>query len=133
MTGTGWPDDEIELFLRMQFDLQQKHYQAHYPGADFQVIWADTRPIGRLYVHRTASEIRIMDIALLPEQRRQGIGTELLLTLIGESEAKGIPLTLHVEGNNPIRAYYARLGFVPGESRGIYCFMERRPGALAGE
>lgn len=131
MAATGWPAEAVRDFLRMQFDLQDKHYRSYYPGADFQVIVCGGEAVGRLYVHRTLREIRIMDIALLKAWRRQGIAAALLRDLIRESEEKQAPLTLHVEFNNPVREYYARLGFAQGELRGVYYFMERRPLSMA--
>ena len=62
----------------MQFDAQHAHYQEHYAGAAFDVILVDGQPAGRLYVAREADEIRIVDIALLPEFCNRGIGTTLL-------------------------------------------------------
>ncbi len=131
MAATGWAPEEVTHFLSMQFDLQRKHYQTYYHGADFSVILCGDAPAGRLYVHRTSKEIRIIDIALLPEWQGQGVGRELMSRLVSESEQTCLPLTLHVEFNNPIREYYTRLGFVQGELRGVYHFMEYRPKSLA--
>ena len=51
----------------MPFDAQHAYYQEHYAGAAFDVILVDGQPAGRLYVARESDEIRIIDIALLPE------------------------------------------------------------------
>src|ERR1051326_2596340 len=77
-----WTEAERDSFLRQQFDAQDRCYRGNYPGAEFQVILVDTQAAGRLYVHRRPAEIRIMDIALLPEYRRKGIGTYLLRSLL---------------------------------------------------
>lgn len=130
MSRSGWPQANIDQFLGMQFELQHKQYQEHYSGADFDLILADREPIGRLYVHRTSSEIRIMDIAILTPWKRRGIGSWLLKQLIAESVEKKLPLGLHAESNNPILPYYERLGFVKGELRGVYYYLERPPRIL---
>jgi ribosomal protein S18 acetylase RimI-like enzyme len=70
-----------------------------------------------------------MDIALFIEYRRQGIGRQLLQTLLQEADQKNSPVSLHVEMNNPILPYYQRLGFQEIELRGIYRFMQRPAGA----
>src|SRR6476469_3519979 len=67
LAPTGWSDEEKAVFCRRQFDAQSAHYRENYPGASLQVIERDGVSIGRLYVARWESEIRIMDIALLPE------------------------------------------------------------------
>src|SRR5882672_3989068 len=69
LAATGWSEPQQESFLRMQFQAQDKHYRGNYPGADLQIIRVDGQPAGRLYIHRRAGEIRIMDIALLPAFR----------------------------------------------------------------
>jgi hypothetical protein len=67
-----WETAQKEKFLRMQFNAQHKYYTENYPGANFQVILMDEQPVGRLYTHNRENEIRIMDIALLPENRGRG-------------------------------------------------------------
>ncbi|HEX9638725.1 MAG TPA: GNAT family N-acetyltransferase [Acidobacteriota bacterium] len=122
-----WSEPEKEAFLRLQFDAQDRHYQEHFPAAAFQIIELDAQPIGRLYVDRRADEIRLIDIALLPEFRGAGIGTALLMELIDEAAAAGKPLRIHVERFNPALRLYQRLGFRPLEEHGVYLLMEYRP------
>src|SRR5205807_3029594 len=83
---TGWSDADKAVFCRRQFDAQTAHYTAHYPGALLQIIERGGLAIGRLYVAHWEREIRIMDIALLPEHRGAGIGTKFLRELQGEAE-----------------------------------------------
>ena len=89
-----------------------------------QVIERDGQAIGRLYVARWEREIRIMDIALLPEHRGSGIGTQLLRELQDEARSSGKSLTIHVERFNPALGLYQRLGFRQIEDKGVYLLME---------
>jgi ribosomal protein S18 acetylase RimI-like enzyme len=91
------------------------------------VIAVDGEPVGRLYVHRGPSEIRIVDIALLPEHRGDGLGTLLLRDLLAEADAAGKSVTIHVERMNPALRLYERLGFSVAEDKGVYLFLERSP------
>jgi ribosomal protein S18 acetylase RimI-like enzyme len=118
-----WQQGAREAFLEHQFSAQDGHYRANYPGASFDVIEVDGEPAGRLYVHRGAEEIRIMDIALAPAFRGRGVGTELLRELMSEAAGSGCSLSIHVEMNNPARRLYERLGFVPAGEHGIYVLM----------
>jgi ribosomal protein S18 acetylase RimI-like enzyme len=111
----------------MQFQAQHVWYREHYEGAQFDLLLVDGAPAGRLYVHRREAEIRLMDIALMPEYRNSGIGSSLLRELMSEAEAAGKPLTIHVEKYNPAMSLYLRLGFKPIEDRGPYDLMEWRP------
>ena len=124
----AWDDALKHAFVEQQFAAQDAHYRGNYPGASLDVIEVEGERAGRLYVHRGAHDVRIMDIAVAPPFRRRGIGTALLRTLIGEAEASARTLSIHVEANNPARALYDRLGFVPVGEHGVYVLMERAPG-----
>jgi ribosomal protein S18 acetylase RimI-like enzyme len=121
---TGWSDEQKAAFCRKQFDAQSAHYTAHYPGALLQIIEQSGMPIGRLYVAHWEREIRIMDIALLPEHRGAGIGTKFLRELQDEARSAGKPLTIHVERYNPARRLYERLGFKIVEEQQVYLLMQ---------
>ncbi len=106
-----WSAAEKDEFLAQQFHAQRQHYRTHYPGASFDVIELDGTPIGRLYVARLESEIRLMDVALLPEFRGRGVGRALCETLLAEARREGCVVSLHVESDNPAKRLYERLGF----------------------
>ncbi|HSS51113.1 MAG TPA: GNAT family N-acetyltransferase [Thermoanaerobaculia bacterium] len=125
-----WTEEQKAAFVRQQFEAQHGWYQEHYQGASFDIILMDGVPAGRLYVHRRAAEIRLVDIALLPEFRKGGLGTSILLDLLAEGEDVGKPVTIHVEVYNPAMRLYERLGFRPIEERGPYLLMEWRPSQL---
>jgi ribosomal protein S18 acetylase RimI-like enzyme len=126
-----WSAAEKTAFLRMQFDAQHRDYQKRFAGAAFLVIERGGEPIGRLYVHRAADELRIIDIALLPAHRGAGIGTALLRGLLQEARATERPVRLYVEQANRARALYDRLGFTAIGETGVYVLMEWRPPAIA--
>ena len=111
----------------MQFEAQDRHYRAHYDGAEFLVIEAEATAIGRLYLHHGSAGLRIMDIALLPDWRGKGIGTALLRQLLVQAHSAGQAVSIHVEQFNPARHLYARLGFEPVSENGPYLLMESQP------
>lgn len=133
MALVPWSDDEKEAFLRMQFNAQHTHYQKHFPDASYQVIERAGRPIGRLYVDRRTDEIRIIDIALLPEERGSGIGGALLQEVLEEAAACGLPVRIHVEKHNPALHLYHRLGFREIQDQEVFWLMEWTPPRQAGE
>ena len=124
LAAVEWDGAQKAAFVEMQFDAQHAYYQEHYAGAGFDVILVDGQPAGRLYVAREADEIRIVDIALLPDFCNRGVGTTLLRGLQSEAAAAGKPLRIHVERFNPALRLYERLGFHPIADRGVYLFME---------
>ena len=126
-----WDAGQKEGFLRAQVAAQDQWYHEHYAGATFDVVLVDGEPCGRLYVHRGDAEIRIMDIALLPEQRGDGIGSALLGELLDEADAAGKRVSIHVERFNPALRLYDRLGFTVAEDKGVYLLLARAPGREA--
>lgn len=126
----NWPDEQWEQFIRMQFNLQHSQYMRNYKNPAFAIILENNVPAGRFYVDRGDNDYRLIDVALLPEFQRRGIAGKLLDSLLREAEADGMPVSLHVEKNNPILAYYRRLGFRIEEDKGVYFFMVRRSAGL---
>ncbi len=123
-----WDEAQKTAFLRMQFTAQHRYYQAQFTAAAFLVILRDGEPVGRLYVERREDEIVIIDIALLPEHRRAGLGGTILRDLLAEADRGGKPVRIHVERFNPALRLYERLGFTRVGDTGVYYLMERAPG-----
>lgn len=119
-----WTVAEQDAFVRMQFDAQDQAYREAYPDARFDLVVLDGQVVGRLYVARSRTGIRVVDIALLPGHRGRGLGTFLLLDLLDEAAGAGRTVSIHVEVDNPARRLYARLGFVPVADRGLHLLME---------
>jgi ribosomal protein S18 acetylase RimI-like enzyme len=126
-----WSDSLKRSFLKMQFELQSTHYHNHYSSASYQIILAEGQPIGRLYVHRSDSQILVIDIALSPQHRGAGIGRQLLEEVLAEARAAKKTVGIHVERNNPALRLYTRLGFCVLEDKGVYYYMEWSPAASA--
>lgn len=129
--GNGWPDAVRSAFLADQFRLQVAHYTRYYAGAAFLIVERQGVPIGRLYIHRSSGDHRIVDISLVPEARNQGIGGALLDMACAEAAQLGRPVSIHVEKNNPAQRLYRRKGFVPAGENGPSWLMIRAPGPQA--
>jgi ribosomal protein S18 acetylase RimI-like enzyme len=141
-----WDDVQKSEFLRMQFDAQHEYYSEQFPDARFDVVLdrgrpVDARfdvvldrgrPVGRLYVDRRADEIRVIDIAFLPESRGKGLGGAMMQALLDEAAAAARPVRIHVEKLNRALRLYRRLGFVEIEDQGVYLLMEWSPPASGG-
>lgn len=129
MALVDWTDRQKDEFLHMQFNAQHSFYHEQFSSAQFDIIESTNEShnyisIGRLYVDRRADEIRIIDIALLPEYRGKGIGGELMQSLMEEASGSNLSVTIHVEHNNPAMHLYQRLGFRHIRDEGVYFFMK---------
>ena len=123
MALVPWNDAEKRAFLDMQFHAQHTYYHAQFPNAKYDLLVRNGEQIGRLYTDKRETELRILDIAILPEFRNQGVGTGLIQGLMAEAQEAGIDLTLHVETFNPARRLYERLNFGETQVDGIYILM----------
>lgn len=130
MAMTGWSASEIDAFLDMQFRAQHTYYQDQFKEAVFQVIQLKETDIGRLYLDYRTAEIRIIDIALLPEFRGQGIGRCILKNIVREAARTALKVGIHVEKNNPALQLYYALGFQVIEDGDVYLNMEAEPGSI---
>ena len=118
-----WPPEQKEAFLRMQFDLRERQYRAEYPDAVREMILCDDVPAGSMIILKTADAIRLVDIALLEEFRRSGIGAAILR----EMQKEGKKIVLHVLNQNPAVRLYSRLGFISVAEDAMYRRMEWNP------
>lgn len=122
--ATGLPFDQQLQFLQSQFQLQHIHYQKHFASAQFQIVIVDGQNVGRLYCGWEGSNLRLIDIALLPQYQQRGIGSILIRELMAQAAARGGSLLLRVDLNNPARNWYLKLGFVAGVHDGVYQQMQ---------
>lgn len=125
---TSWDAPTRDAFVRMQAQAQTAHYKTHWPDAEHDVITVTqgttVHDAGRLWLYRRADAVHVLDIALLPQWRGQGLGTYVLQTLMAQARAQGRALTIYVEAGNAARRLYDRLGFVPaGQPDGLHQFM----------
>lgn len=131
LAQTPWSEEERTKFLSWQFEAQHKHYLEHYPDCEFLVVekaaGAAMEPIGRLYLDRWAEEIRLVDIALLPAHRGGGHGGAILEGILAEGAKSGLPVSIHVESENPALRLYERLGFEHVDTNGVYHLMRWSP------
>lgn len=124
-----WTAAQMQAFIEHQFLAQDHYYRSNYPGAEFLVLVADGRDAGRLYVHQRETEIRVMDIAILPEFRHRGIGTAALRWVLAAAAAGRKRVSIHVELFNPgARRLYERLGFREAGRNETDALMEWTPG-----
>jgi ribosomal protein S18 acetylase RimI-like enzyme len=126
MALVDWTEQQKSAFLRMQFNAQRQHYRLHFPQARWQVIEVCGQAAGRLISDDSGTQMSIlMDIALLPEYRSQGIGTAILRGLLTAAQHAHKSVSLHVEPHNPALRLYQRLGFEICAQSGFYLEMRR--------
>jgi ribosomal protein S18 acetylase RimI-like enzyme len=127
MTRFPFDDAQKKAFLDQQFAAQFEHYGIHYPTCERNIVECNGEPIGRFWIDEWRDQIRVVDIALMPEHRGSGIGSKLLHQVLDRGDAAGKPVTIHVEAYNPALRLYQRLGFEQVDTNGVYYLMRRAP------
>lgn len=127
LSQAEWQEGQREQFVRWQFDLQRREYDARFPDARYQLIVIDDKPTGRIWVGADDEQIRLLDIAILPQFQNRGAGTILLNDLIREArETKKFLRHMVFVLNDNAHRFYERLGFEIIEDLGAYKHMEYR-------
>ena len=88
----------------------EERVRSHWEEA--QVIEVDGRPTGLWKLWRREEAWWILQVQLMPEHQRRGIGGALIRGLQAEAREAGMPLKLMVLKANPALRLYERLGFV---------------------
>lgn len=123
----GLPETMIEQLLDQQFRAQRSHYHARFPGARFDIVLCAGQPIGYLYTQRGPDRFVLIDVALLPARRAQGIGALLVTELISEASTAGMPVEAHVGKGARAWNLWHRLGFEVVGDDGVYLALQRPP------
>ena len=118
-----WDDQQKSQFISMQFNAQHTYYHEQFKQAAFAVVLKNKQAVGRIYLDIREREIRIIDIALMPAYQKMGIGKALLLGVQAMAESSELPITIHVEKNNPAMGLYQHLGYQMIEDQGVYDLM----------
>jgi ribosomal protein S18 acetylase RimI-like enzyme len=128
MAQVQWPDEQKQAFLRGQFEAQRTDYTTRFPDAEHSIVVVDDEPIGRVWVDRRAEEIRLLDIAILPQWQNAGVGRTLLEQLQQQASEADSPLrhSVHATNQDALR-FYQRLGFVVVEDFETHVLMEWNP------
>ncbi len=104
-------EDLYYKIMAQQYDSQHRFYFANYGAAHYGVIQWTGQPVGRLYVDYRDAEVRVLEIAILPEYRGRGIGRIVMTGLCLEAAMRKKPVRLHVHYLSRAQRFYQQLGF----------------------
>lgn len=112
MALVPWTEEEKSEFLAFQYRAQAESYTTRFPNSEHSIILVDGEPAGRVWVDEWDDEIRLLDIAILPEFRSRGAGGILLerLQQRARDSRKALRHSVHISNEAAIR-FYRRAGF----------------------
>lgn len=120
----GVPEAFRETFLRQQFMAMTQGYRTRFADGSWSVIELDGQAVGRMIVQESASEVRVVDLALLAEFRGLGIGSLLMRRLQISAQALGKPVRLRAFLGSRAESWYRRMGFSQLEEEGLRVHLE---------
>ena len=71
LRATGWPPTVRGPLLEMQYQARRQGVRSNFPYAESRIVLVDGQPAGWLVISDAPGEIRLVDIAMLPEQRNR--------------------------------------------------------------
>lgn len=106
-----WPAVHRRRFLELQHEAQTAHYRNRFASAERWIIDVAGENAGRLILNKTAGDVRVVDISLLPGYRGRGLGTAVLRAVFAQAAVTGASVSLSVLVNSPALRLYRQLGF----------------------
>ena len=76
------------------------------------------------FIEDSVMEIRIVDIAIMPNHQRAGIGSGIVTDVMEQCRVAALPLRLHVARWNPALTWYQGMGFKMIEETDMTFHME---------
>ena len=108
--------DRVPLLLGIQDAGRHAQWSVQWPHAEGYVIEVDSVPVGRLLLNRTEALWWIVDLAVLPHRRGEGIAGLVVADLVRQADMIGARLGLKLERESPARSLFERHGLkVVGE------------------
>ncbi|WP_171907594.1 GNAT family N-acetyltransferase [Alkalimonas amylolytica] len=128
------PPAQAEHLITMQYQAQYSGYRQQYPKACSLIIEYANCGIGRILLDTANTNIRLIDIALLPDHRRQGYARACIRALQDFAVQRNKPVQLSVyQDNIAAHTLYLELGFSPIQSSPPFlslCWLPTATGGL---
>ncbi len=113
LAAMGLPGEAgLTLLLEAQHQAREQSYQGAWPDARRWVIEAAGMPVGGLIEADADAALHVIDIALAPSVRRQGVGRAVIADLQRQAKARDLAVTAMVIVSNVASlALFRALGF----------------------
>ena len=126
--------DVIEQTWGWDEEWQRADFSTRLAACDVSVIEVNSERAGSLWIEYRSGAIHIVELQLLPNVQRQGIGTGVVQGLMQRAASQAASLTLSVVPANPgAKRLYERLGFVVCGHEPPFIHMRYDAGPSAGQ
>ena len=119
----------VEETWRMWDDaVQSARFEDPAELAKISIVTIDGHDAGLWHVERSAHDIFLANVQILPSYQNRGLGSALIHRLLTEGHARNLPVRLQVlKVNLPARRLYERLGFLAFDATPTHTLMIWRP------
>jgi GNAT superfamily N-acetyltransferase len=110
LARSRWSHLPLPELIDLQDRAQRAAYTEQWGAAGDHIITVDGEAVGRVWWADTGTGRTIVDLALLPDQRGTGVGTQVMMELIAGAGNRAVHCTVDLTQ----RAWYdqlVRLGF----------------------
>ena len=114
--------NNMKSYVEQLYPWNPRLFRNNFIPDHYDVIEINNLIIGLMKVVSSETEIYLAEIQIVQDYQKQGIGTNLIQSLIQEAQISNKKLWLKVLKNNPAKKLYQRLGFIKQEEL-IYHFL----------
>ena len=90
---------------------QDRHFEEKWAVQNYQIVELSGQRVGAIWLSEESDHLWLREIQISPPHQNRGIGTKLLMKMMDEATASGLPIRLRVLTENRAKALYERLGF----------------------
>ncbi|MEO7548239.1 MAG: GNAT family N-acetyltransferase [Ramlibacter sp.] len=120
LSQAGLPEPLLAALLKTQQLTQQAGFSHHYPLAEHFILESSGVPVGRVVVHVDETGMRLLDIAVAPQARRNCWAKTVLAALKASARQRQLALNLAVaKTNHAARRLYLGQGFTVRSEDGL--------------
>ncbi|MBL0897162.1 MAG: GNAT family N-acetyltransferase [Reyranella sp.] len=120
--------EHLERVFRYEPSRARNIFRGHFDEPGLRLILQAGQCVGCVGFRRHADEIRIDSFYLDRRLHNAGLGTRILLALLAEADAAGLPVRLEVLTGSKAGRFYLRHGFVKLKEDEIEGHYERPAG-----
>jgi ribosomal protein S18 acetylase RimI-like enzyme len=106
---------------------QDDWFEKGLTDAEFSLVEENGEPIGAIGLKDEADRLHLVELQILPEYQRRGIGSALLRAQMDHARRTHRSIVLRVLLENRARSLYTRHGFVISGRTETHYLMEWRP------
>ncbi len=128
--------DDIELLDKIHAENMRNYVEKVYPWnpqlfracfipENYQVIEKKRQILGFIKVVTSKTDIYLAEIQIDRQHQKQGIGTNLIQSIIKQAQSQNKKLWLKIVKGNPAEKLYARLGFTVFEESSTHKKMRK--------